>query len=156
MSNPVMIDKLAPDFKLESFSGVPVSLSEFKGKKNVLLVFNRGFTWPYCRAHMSQLRDDYSKYVERDTVILVIGPEGPESFSRYWRENELPFIGLPDPHHTVLKRYGQQIKILKFGRMPAQAIIDKQGLVRYIHYGKSMSDIPSNEELLRIIDSIKN
>jgi len=44
MSNPVMIDKLAPDFKLESFSGVPVSLSEFKGKKNVLLVFNRGFT----------------------------------------------------------------------------------------------------------------
>jgi len=104
---------------------------------------------------MSQLRDDYSLFSDRDTVVLVIGPEGPESFSRYWRENDLPFIGLPDPRHTVLKRYGQQIKIFKFGRMPAQAIIDKQGLARYIYYGKSMSDIPSNEELLRIIDSIK-
>ena len=103
---------------------------------------------------MSQLRDDYSIFADQDTVILVIGPEGPDSFSRYWRENELPFIGLPDPRHTVLKSYGQQIKIFKFGRMPAQAIIDKQGLVRFIHYGKSMSDIPSNEELLRIIDSI--
>jgi len=105
---------------------------------------------------MSQLRDDYSKYVERDTVILVIGPEGPEPFSRYWRENNLPFIGLPDPRHSILKRYGQQIKIFKFGRMPAQVIIDKQGLARYLHYGKSMSDIPSNEDLLRIIDSINN
>ena len=154
MSKPVMIDNPAPDFNLETFSSDPISLSAFKGKKNVLLVFNRGFTWPYCRAHMSQLRDDYSKYVERDTVILVIGPEGPESFSRYWRENDLPFIGLPDPRHSILKRYGQQIKILKFGRMPAQAIIDKLGVVRYIHYGKSMSDIPTTENLLSIIDSI--
>ena len=44
MSNPVSIDKPAPDFNLETFSGDPISLSEFKGEKNVLLVFNRGFT----------------------------------------------------------------------------------------------------------------
>ena len=103
---------------------------------------------------MSQLRDEFSSFVERDTVILVVGPEGPASFERYWTKNDLPFIGLPDPRHSVLKRYGQQIKIFKFGRMPAQAIIDKQGVVRYIHYGKSMSDIPPNEELLEIIDTM--
>jgi len=44
MSTPIRIDKPAPDFNLETFSGVPVSLSEYKGKKNLLLVFNRGFT----------------------------------------------------------------------------------------------------------------
>ena len=103
---------------------------------------------------MSQLRDEFSSFVERDTVILVVGPEGPASFERYWTKNDLPFIGLPDPRHSVLKRYGQQIKIFKFGRMPAQAIIDKLGVVRYIHYGKSMSDIPPNEELLEIIDTM--
>ena len=74
---------------------------------------------------MSQLRDDYSNFTERDTVVLVIGPEGPASFQRYWKSNHLPFLGLPDPQHSVLKQYGQQIKIFKFGRMPAQAIIDK-------------------------------
>ena len=103
---------------------------------------------------MSQLRDEFSSFVERDTVILVVGPEGPERFERYWTKNDLPFIGLPDQRHSILKRYGQQIKIFKFGRMPAQAIIDKQGVVRYIHYGKSMSDIPPNEELLEIIDTM--
>jgi peroxiredoxin Q/BCP len=36
--------------------------------------------------------------------------------------------------------------------MPAQAIIDKPGMIRYIHYGLSMSDIPSNQDLLGFID----
>ena len=154
MSNPVRIDKPAPDFELETFNGKPFLLSDFEGKSNILLVFNRGFTWPYCRAHMSQLRDDHSQFSQRDTTVVVVGPEGLKSFNRYWDENNLPFIGLPDPSHSVLKRYGQQIKIFKFGRMPAQAIIDKNGIVRYIHYGNSMSDIPSTEELLKIIDQI--
>jgi peroxiredoxin len=105
---------------------------------------------------MSQLRDDYSKYVEKDTVVVVVGPEEARSFNRYWTDNNLPFIGLPDPRHTVLKDYGQQIKIFKFGRMPAQAIIDKNGVVRYIHYGNSMSDIPSNDELLSKIGEINS
>jgi peroxiredoxin len=103
---------------------------------------------------MSQLRDNHSQFTERDTVILVVGPEGPKRFKNYWGEHKLPFIGLPDPTHSVLKTYGQQIKIFKFGRMPAQAIIDRKGIVRYIHYGNSMSDIPPTEDLLEIIDQI--
>lgn len=103
---------------------------------------------------MSQLRQGYSRFEANDTVILVVGPEGNEAFRRYWERHDLPFIGLPDPKHSILKLYGQQIKIFKFGRMPAQAIIDKNGIVRYVHYGKSMSDIPNNDELLNIIEKI--
>lgn len=103
---------------------------------------------------MSQLRQGYSKFEANDTVILVVGPEGGEAFRSYWERHDLPFTGLPDPKHSILKLYGQQIKMFKFGRMPAQAIIDKNGIVRYIHYGKSMSDIPDNDELLNIIEKI--
>lgn len=84
----------------------------------------------------------------------MIGPEGSEVFKRYWKENNLPFIGLPDPDHKIIKLYGQQIKIFKFGRMPAQAIIDRDGILRYLHYGNSMSDIPKNIELLDILEKI--
>ena len=101
---------------------------------------------------MAQLRQDYSEYLKRDTEVVVIGPEGPEKFKEYWQENSLPFTGLPDPRHKILKLYCQQVKIFKFGRMPAQAIIDKPGMIRYIHYGLSMSDIPSNQDLLGFID----
>jgi peroxiredoxin Q/BCP len=44
--------------------------------------------------------------------------------------------------------------LFKFGRMPAQLIIDKSGLVRYVHYGHSMSDIPSNIEILDLLNEI--
>lgn len=105
---------------------------------------------------MAQLRQDYSEYLKRDTEVVVIGPEGPAKFKDYWRDNSLPFTGLPDPRHKILKLYGQEVKIFKFGRMPAQAIIDKSGIVRYIHYGLSMSDIPSNQELFTLIDEINS
>ena len=85
-------------------------------------------------------------------TILVVGPEDAQKFTKYFTENQLPFAGLPDPEHKVLKRYGQDIKIFKFGRMPAQILIDKQGIARYVHYGQSMRDIPSNEELLALVD----
>jgi mycoredoxin-dependent peroxiredoxin len=37
-----LIDKQAPDFRLNDANGKPVSLSDYRGKKNVVLVFNRG------------------------------------------------------------------------------------------------------------------
>jgi peroxiredoxin Q/BCP len=104
---------------------------------------------------MAQLRQEYDRFVERGVTILVIGPEGAKSFASYFDKNDLPFVGLPDPKHSVLKRYGQEVKLFKFGRMPAQAIVDKEGIVRYVHYGKSMRDIPDNGELLSLIDEIQ-
>jgi peroxiredoxin len=44
MSSSVEINQPAPDFSLETFDGEEVKLSSFQKKKNVLLVFNRGFT----------------------------------------------------------------------------------------------------------------
>jgi peroxiredoxin len=103
---------------------------------------------------MAQLRQDYDKFVDRQAEILVLGPEGPEKFKKYWEENGLPFTGIPDPRHTVLKRYGQEINLFKLGRMPAQIIVDLAGCVRYVHYGRSMSDIPENDELLALLDQL--
>lgn len=102
---------------------------------------------------MAQLRQDYRQFVELDTEILVTGPEKAESFRDYWAKEALPFIGLPDPEHKVLKLYGQQIKIFKLGRMPAQMLINKSGNVRFVHYGHSMSDIPSTNEITALIES---
>jgi len=103
---------------------------------------------------MAQLRQDYDKFVAEDTTILVVGPEDANAFSNYWQKNKLPFVGLPDPTHTILKQYGQEIKIFKFGRMPAQVTIDKQGVVRFVHYGHDAADIPTNEELLEVLETL--
>lgn len=88
-------------------------------------------------------------------MVISIGPEDTAAFRHYWQKNELPFIGLPDQKNTVLKLYGQQVKLFKLGRQPAQMIIDKQGSLRYIHYGHSMSDIPTNKEMFRLLDNLQ-
>lgn len=40
----VSLDQVAPNFSLADYRGSMISLSDFRGKKNVLLVFNRTFT----------------------------------------------------------------------------------------------------------------
>lgn len=104
---------------------------------------------------MAQLRQGYEEFRERSAEILVVGPEGPKAFSNYWETHGLPFVGLPDPEHRVLKLYGQEVRLFKLGRMPAQVVIDRAGSVRYVHYGHSMRDIPPNEEILEILDQLQ-
>jgi peroxiredoxin Q/BCP len=103
---------------------------------------------------MAQLRQDHEQFAERDATILVVGPENARKFASYFAEHDLPFIGLPDPEHRVLKLYGQQVNLFKLGRMPAQVLVDKEGIARYVHYGHSMRDIPSNEEMLALLDRL--
>jgi len=100
---------------------------------------------------MAQLRQEYDLFLAEEAEVIAVGPENSKAFKKYFSENELPFVGIPDPKHTVLKRYGQEIKIFKFGRMPAQVVIDKTGIARYVHYGHSMSDIPQNSEIIDIL-----
>jgi len=103
---------------------------------------------------MAQLRQDHSKFVDRNVEIVVVGPEDAAAFLKYWQAESLPFIGLPDPSFSVLKLYGQEVNLFKLGRMPAQVLIDKVGIARFCHYGHSMSDIPENEEVLALADEI--
>lgn len=103
---------------------------------------------------MAQLRDDYDRFRERSAQVVVVGPEDADAFRTYWEKEKLPFIGLPDPDHKVLKLFGQEVRLFKFGRMPAQVIVDRHGIARYVHYGHSMSDIPTNQELLAILDEL--
>ena len=103
---------------------------------------------------MAQLRQEYDEFVKRGAEILAIGPENAQVFAAWWHEHRMPFVGLADPDHSVSKLYGQQVKILKLGRMPAQLIVDKNGMIRYKHYGNSMSDIPENGEILAILDDL--
>lgn len=100
------------------------------------------------------MRDEYEKFASRDVVILAVGPNPPATFEQYWRNERIPFIGLPDPEHRVALQYRQEVNLLKLGRMPLNCVVDENGFIRYAHYGNSMKDIPTNEELLQVIDEL--
>jgi len=101
---------------------------------------------------MAQLRRDYEQFVAREAEVVVIGPEDRKAFQDYWQKESLPYVGLADPTHTVANRYGQEVSLLKLGRMPALMVIDKAGEVRFQHHAGAMFDIPPNRQVLTVLD----
>ena len=101
------------------------------------------------------MRDGYAEFVTRSAEILAVGPNDEATFKRYWSNERLPFAGLPDPDHKVSRMYRQEVNLFKLGRMPLSCIVDTKGYIRYVRYGTSMRDIPTNDELLHVIDELK-
>jgi peroxiredoxin Q/BCP len=100
------------------------------------------------------MRDGYSEFTQRGAEILAVGPNDAPTFKRYWKDESIPYVGLPDPDHKVARMYKQEVSIMKLGRMPLVCVVDGNGRIRYAHYGASMSDIPDNETLLNVIDEL--
>ncbi len=100
------------------------------------------------------MRQDYEQFQARGAAVIALGPDGPAAFRRYWQENDLPFIGCADLRSRVADRYYQEVNLFKLGRMPALFLIDREGSVRYEHYGDSMSDIPDNLSILKLLDQL--
>jgi len=103
---------------------------------------------------LARLRDEHEKFKNRNAVILAVGPNALAAFQQYWQNEKIPFIGLPDSEHSVARMYKQEVNLFKWGRMPLNCVVDSRGYIRYAHYGNSMSDIPSNKELLQVIDEL--
>jgi peroxiredoxin Q/BCP len=104
---------------------------------------------------LAQLRQDVDLFEQSGAKILVLGPDGPNAFKRYWEENSMPFIGMADIRSKVADLFYQEVNWLKLGRMPALFVIDRAGMIRYAHYGDSMADIPSNQDVLAVLNELK-
>jgi peroxiredoxin len=145
---------LAPEFELADAQGYKVSLSKFRGRLNVLLVFNRGLACPFCRRYLTQMRWDAPAFESRRTVILAVSPDRADQVRAYWETEDLPFPGFADSDHQVASEYGQKVDLFGKGRLPSIVLVDRQGRIRYRYDGSSAPDLPSNETLLSELDKI--
>jgi peroxiredoxin Q/BCP len=102
------------------------------------------------------LCEDYEQFVKRQAEVIVVGPEDQPAFEERWNKELYPFVGVPDPEHLISDLYGQEVKLLRMGRLPALMVIDQQGMIRSTHHGHSMRDIPPNSEVLGILDQLND
>lgn len=100
------------------------------------------------------MKEDFEKFREREAQVVVVAPHDAGRVKKYWEKDKFPFTGIPDPDHGLANLYGQQWNLAKLGRMPALFVIDRQGMLAFTHYGRSMADIPSPDELLAVIDGL--
>jgi len=100
------------------------------------------------------LGNEYEKFKELNAVIYAILPDNLENAQNFESEFAKEYPIYYDDKKKVNKMLKQEVKPLKLGRMPALLIIDKQAIIRYAYYSDSMSDIPENQELFKIIKNL--
>ena len=158
----VAVGKEAPDFTLAQHGGDPVSLSSFRGKKNVVLVFYRGHWCPYCMRQLKELRKLLDDEIKKDTELIVIAPQGEkeagmakETIAR--QDGMKPdFTFLMDVDHSVIRRFG----ILNPGGAsrglphPATFVIDKKGIVRWKDVQTDYKIRPTNEAIRKAVKAL--
>jgi mycoredoxin-dependent peroxiredoxin len=140
----VEVGDKAPDFELKDQHGTPVSLSSFRGKKNVVLVFYPLAFSGVCSGELCAIRDQFPE-VTRDDVELVTVSVDSTFVLRTWAEQQhFNFTMLADfwPHGAVAKTYGvfdDKMGVATRGTF----IIDKDGIVRW----KVVNPIPQAREI---------
>lgn len=96
----------APDFKLLNDKGEEVSLSQFLGKKEVVLYFYPKDNTPGCTTEACSFRDNIPKFTSKNAVILGISPDSVKSHQGFIQKQKLNFNLLSDPESKVAKAYG--------------------------------------------------
>jgi cytochrome c biogenesis protein CcmG/thiol:disulfide interchange protein DsbE len=118
------VGHFAPDFALKNLTGKTVRLSDFRGKKVVLINF--WATWcPPCRLEMPTMQQIYSDYKDRGFEILAINiePDATDEIRQFMKELRLTFPVLLDSDMKVTRQYRL------FG-LPISILIDRHGIIR--------------------------
>ncbi len=143
------IGKRAPAFTLSDEKGRDMSLANFAGKKNVLLVFYPGDLTPGCTMQLSALRDDFAKFAAHDTVVFGVNHADAESHAVFVKKCSLPFPLLSDVGRKVSAKYGATKKFFKSVIIKRTVVlVGKDGKILYMKSG-----MPKNAEILKALSS---
>ncbi len=125
------VGSMAPDFTLAGSNG-QISLSDYRGKQNVVLYFMREFTCALSRKNVTQLKQLYSTLQARHAEVLVIGGGSRAEAEQLATTLQVPFPVLVDADREVYCRYGLE-KVLSLWQRSGIFVVDRQGRVSYSH-----------------------
>lgn len=121
----------APNFTLQSDENVSVSLSDFLGKRVLIFFFPKADT-PGCTKQACGFRDAFPKITEQGAVVIGISPDKPAKLAKWKAKEQLPYILLSDPDHSVAEAFGVWGEKKFMGRLfdgviRSHFVVDAQG-----------------------------
>jgi peroxiredoxin len=128
----VQVGDAAPDFTLKDQHNGELSLSSFKGKQAVVLLFYPATFTGVCQGELCAVQEDLSTFQNDDVQILAVSVDSPFA-NKVWAEREgftFPILSDFWPHGGVAQTYGVFNEVA--GRaLRATFVIDKEGVVRW-------------------------
>jgi peroxiredoxin len=137
----VQIGQPAPDLELLDQVGLPVRLSDHRGKYPVLLIFVRGDWCPGCHMMLRTYEQNRMRFLERGVHVLAIGPDNVKVNQDMVQRIGVGYRLLSDPKQRISRQYGVVYNnpIIELGvnyeegiPLPASFLVDANGIVRYV------------------------
>ncbi len=145
----------APDFSARLSNGDEVRLSDFRGKRNVVLFFYPADFTPGCTNQTCSYRDNFALVDGKDAVILGISSDTMERHEQFIRTYHLPYPLISDPDGKIIRLYGASRlggRILPTKRVTY--VIDKAGVIRCVAHHE-FAIRKHIEEILKTLDAIE-
>ncbi len=122
----------APEFELKSQHGETVKLSDFRGEKNVVLIFYPFAFTGVCTGELCALRDELPTFVNDDVQLLAVSNDSPFTLRVFAEREGLDYPLLSDfwPHGETSSAYGV-FDDTKGCAVRGTFVIDKEGVVRW-------------------------
>ncbi|MEV5276551.1 peroxiredoxin [Streptomyces sp. NPDC051993] len=144
----------APEFELKDNHGRTVKLSDFRGEKNVVLLFYPFAFTGVCTGELCELRDNLPKFVNDDTQLLAVSNDSIHTLRVFAEQEGLEYPLVSDfwPHGEVSRAYG----VFDEGKgcaVRGTFIIDKEGVVRWTVVN-ALPDARDLNEYLKALDTI--
>jgi mycoredoxin-dependent peroxiredoxin len=132
LSMALEVGQQAPNFTLKNQNGEEVSLSDYRGKKNVVLMFYPFAFTGTCTGELCTIRDRQSEFSNDSTEILSVSCDPAYSLAVFAEKENLSHNLLSDfwPHGAVSTEYGAFLENLGFATR-ATYVIDKDGTIRW-------------------------
>lgn len=127
---------VAPDFEFVSGKtpeGKPIKskLSDFRGKKNVLVAFYPKAFTPGCTKQLCGYRDDFEELSKLNLQIIAVSADNQEASDKFKEHYNYPFPVVGDPEHKIIEAY--HVPTSSSGNATRSVfLVDKQGRISYI------------------------
>lgn len=141
------VGSLAPDFTLATTSGSEVTLSSFRGKKNVLLAFFPAAFTSVCTAEMCAFTEDYSAFASHDVAVIPISVDNVPSLKEFKAKYNMTVDLASDFKRVVSTAYGTLMEHA-FLSNRAYFLIDRQGILRWSFIEETPGHRRENSEIL--------
>jgi peroxiredoxin len=137
----------APDFTLDTTAGMPVTLSSFKGKKNVLVAFFPLAFTSTCTAELCAFTDDYAAFAAKDVEVIPVSVDAVPSLKVFKQHQNLS-VELASDFKRVASRAYDVLMEATFFSNRAYFLIDKAGIVRWSYVEATPGMRRENAEIL--------
>ncbi|GGZ74355.1 peroxiredoxin [Streptomyces echinoruber] len=150
----IQVGDKAPDFELKDNHGRTVRLSDFRGSKNVVLLFYPFAFTGVCTGELCELRDHLPQFSDRDTQVLAVSNDSIHTLRVFAEQENLEYPLLSDfwPHGNVSRAYGVFDED-KGCALRGTFIIDKEGVVRWTVVN-GLPDARDLNEYVKALDTL--